>query len=308
MNNKKTLEFYGLGTSNQITLYDDGYQSAFDHALAKVREIESRLSVFRPNSEIARLNEQAGIRPVIMSPETLKLFEYALHMKQKSGGAFDITTGPLIRLWGIGKKQDFIPCQSQIEECRSLVHSTKIQIDPENHTAYLPHPEQSVDLGGIAKGYAADEVKKILLAYGVKRATINLGGNIITIGEKEQGIPWTIGIQNPLAPTGTYVGTIKVTDATIVTSGTNERFFLKDGVRYHHLLDPRTGIPARSGLLSVTVVSSNSMEADALTTALFILGMKEGTKLLQEKEAEAIFLTEDGQIYTTEGLRDNFSQ
>jgi thiamine biosynthesis lipoprotein len=167
---------------------------------------------------------------------------------------------------------------------------------------------QSLDLGGIAKGYAADEVRHILTKNGVKSAMINLGGNIVAIGRRPDGKPWQIGIQNPLQPTGIYLGVISAEDKTVVTSGCNERFFMKDGVRYHHIIDPRTGKPAQSGLLSVTAVCKNSAEADALTTALFILGQEKGLKLLKKFKAEAIFVKEDLSVFATPGLAKCFEK
>jgi thiamine biosynthesis lipoprotein len=161
-----------------------------------------------------------------------------------------------------------------------------------NSSAALRNKGQKLDLGGIAKGFAADEAKRILIENGVKSALINLGGNILTLGNKEDGSPFRIGIQNPLRQTGQFIGVLSASDRTIVTSGTNERFFVKDGIRYHHIINPHTGYPAQTGLLSVTVVCENSMYADALTTSLFVLGVEKGLKLLEQTGDEAIFITD----------------
>lgn len=299
-------QFEALGTKNQITVYDSRDEEVIKRAVKRVMEIDDKMSAFKPSSEISNLNQNSGKKTVRISEETLNLLETAIKISQLSEGAFDITIGPLVRLWGIGKHKDFIPIQDDIVDCSRLINYQDIVIDKKNGTAYLQHENQSVDLGGIAKGYAADEVKRILLQVGVNCAMINLGGNIITIGKKPDRSPWKIGIQNPLALTGEYIGTITVDNQTIVTSGVNERFFVKSGIRYHHLLDPRSGEPARNGLLSVTVVCDKSIEADALTTALFVLGMEKGISLLKYFAVEAIFLTDEGQIYITDGLRNNY--
>jgi thiamine biosynthesis lipoprotein len=301
-----TKEFQALGTKNQIMIYGSHSEGLLQRAINRVMEIDDKMSAFKPDSEISNINQNAGNNEVSISMETLELFDRAKKMSELSKGAFDITIGPLVRLWGIGKRGSFIPAGNEIKECLRMVHYQDLFTDREHKTAYLQNAGQSVDLGGIAKGYAADEVKKILVQGGVSCAVINLGGNIMTIGTKPDGSPWRIGIQNPLAPTGEYLGSVSVTDRTIVTSGSNERFFMKDGIRYHHLLDPRTGRPAKSGLLSVTVISEKSAEADALTTALFLLGIEEGLSLLKAFQAEAIFLIEDGRIFVTEGLRNNY--
>lgn len=299
-------EFEALGTKNHIMIYSSRKEAILNQAVRRVMEIDDKMSVFKSNSEIARINQNAGENKVPVADEILDLIDIAREMSELSKGAFDITIGPLVRLWGIGKKGNYIPPKEDIKAALKLINYQDIVTDSTNHTVFLNRADQSIDLGGIAKGYAADEVKRILVQGGVDSGIINLGGNIITIGKKPDGSSWRIGIQNPLAPTGEYLGTVSADNRTIVTSGSNERFFIKEGVRYHHLLNPHTGRPAYSGLLSVTVISEKSVTADALTTALFLLGMEKGLPLLKHFQAEAVFLTEDGHICVTEGLRKSF--
>ena len=164
-----------------------------------------------------------------------------------------------------------------------------------------------MDLGAIAKGYTADEVKKVLLNNKINSALINLGGNVYAIGTNPDGDDWNIGIQNPLSTRGEYLGTISVTDKSIVTSGNYERFFIKDGIRYHHIFDPKTGYPAEEGLISTTIVSDKSIDGDALSTSTYILGLDKGIKLVESiKGVEAIFVTKDKKVYVTPGLKNNF--
>lgn len=299
-------EFEALGTKNQIIIYDSRKKAILNQAVQRVIEIDDRMSVFKSNSEITGINRNAGKSKAQAADEILDLIDIAREMSELSEGAFDITVGPLVRLWGIGKKGNYIPPKEDIKAALNLINYQDIVTDRKNKTVFLNRINQSIDLGGIAKGYAADEVKRILVQGGVDSGIINLGGNIITIGRKPDYSSWRIGIQNPLAPTGEYLGTVSADNRTIVTSGSNERFFIKEGVRYHHLLDPRTGRPACSGLFGVTVISEKSVTADALTTALFLLGMEKGLPLLTHFQAEAVFLTEDGRIFVTDGLRNNY--
>jgi thiamine biosynthesis lipoprotein len=146
----------------------------------------------------------------------------------------------------------------------------------------------------------------LIVSLGIGSALVNLGGNVAAIGSKPDGGPWTIGIQDPTKPTGAYIGVVEVRDKTLVTSGSNEQFFVRDSVRYHHIIDPRTGMPADMDLLSVTAIGSCSMDMDALTTAVFILGMEKGTELLKRFGAQAVFVKTNGEVYVTEGLRNNF--
>lgn len=298
--------FFALGTINYIKVFGYEDKSLIDQAVEKVLEIDDMMSAFKRHSDVSRLSHNAGYRFVKINNETLKLLKHSIKFSKMSCGAFDITIRPLVELWGIGKKQNYIPSESEIENTKGLVNYNDILIDEDSFFASLKNPGQAVDLGSIAKGYAADEVRKILLNNGITNGLINLGGNIITIGNRPDGKPWQIGIQNPLAPTGQYLGILSVTDKTIVTSGSNERFFIKNGIRYHHILDPRTGRPAQSSLLSVTAVCDSSTDADALTTALFVLGLENGMHLLKKLKAQAIFITEDLGIITTDGLNEEF--
>jgi len=188
-----------------------------------------------------------------------------------------------------------------------LVDYKDIISDKKNSTIMLGRTNQAIDLGAIAKGYTADEVKKVLLSNKISSAIINLGGNVYALGNKLDGTSWNIGIQNPLSTRGEYLGTINVTDKSIVTSGNYERFFIKDGVRYHHIFDPKNGYPADKGVISTTIVSDKSIDGDALSTSTYILGLDKGLKLVESiKGVEGIFITNDKKVYVTPGLKDSF--
>lgn len=300
-------QFYGLGTVNYIKVYDCPDENILQLAVNRVNEIEARMSAFLSDSDISRINQYAGSELVPIHPETMELLKNAMRYAELSGGAFDITVRPLVELWGIGKKNNYIPSEQKILQTLKLVNAKDLIINQELGLAGLKNSGQKIDLGGIAKGYAADEVKRILHENNIKNALINLGGNVLTMGHRPDEEQWKIGVQNPLSPTGNYLGVLNVSEKTIVTSGSNERFFIKDGIRYHHILDPRSGKPTQTGLLSVTVVSDTSLEADVITTALFVMGLEKGIAFLREFAADAIFITENLGIYLTEGIVNQFT-
>jgi FAD:protein FMN transferase len=300
------ITFSALGTKNRIFVDEGGKESALQKAVERITEIENRMSAFVPDSDLSLLRNRAGNGWQRVHFDTFHLIRKGLEFGALSGGAFDITVRPLVELWGINRKQDFVPDESEIEKALALVNYREVHMEPDLSSICLERSGQALDLGGIAKGYAADEVKRILLENRIRSALINLGGNVVAVGDRADGSPWRIGIQNPLAPTGEILGSLSVSDQTVVTSGCNERFFLRNGIRYHHLLDPRTGRPAQNSLLSVTVVSPSSLNADALTTALFILGQKSSEKLLKEVGAQAVFCTNDQKVTVTKGMKGNF--
>lgn len=306
VNNTMNKTFLALGTINNIKVFNCENEAIVEEAITRVAEIDDRMSAFKVESDISKLSKNAGKGFQKVHEDTFNLICKAIEFSVLSDGAFDITIRPLVELWGINKKGNFVPSDSEIEELLPLVHYQDILLDQKFCSVALKKAGQSLDLGGIAKGFAADEVKRILLENGIQSALINLGGNIVTIGTRPDGQPWQIGIQNPLAPTGQFLGILSAADKTIVTSGTNERFFIKEGVRYHHILDPRTGRPVQSSLLSVTAICTCSTDADALTTALFILGPQKGLPLLSKIGAEAVFIADDLTITASQGLKGQF--
>lgn len=297
--------FQSLGTLNHIRIFDSDDERILYKAQARVAEINDRMSAFKSDSDIGRLNANSGKSPVAVSQDTFRVLEQAVDFSEVSHGAFDCTVRPLVELWGIGKKLNFIPTAAEVAKAKSKIGYKDIVLDPKKSTALLRHHGQAMDLGGIAKGFAADETRRVLIENGVKSAIINLGGNIIALGKRPDGQSWRIGIQNPVKQTGRHIAVLCLEDKTIVTSASNERFFIKDGVRYHHLIDPRTGYPADTSLLSVTIVCENSMHADALSTALFVMGKSQCEPLLSAYRALAVFIEEDLTCSFSNKLRKN---
>jgi len=306
VNNEIDKTFFALGTINNIRIFDSKKENVAEKAIERVAEIDNRMSAFKPESDISKLGANSGQSFQSIHKDTFQLIHKAVEFGDLSNGAFDITIRPLVDLWGINKKGSFVPSDFEIQKTLSLIDYQAIRLNPESWGVFLKKPGQALDLGGIAKGFAADEVKRILLEDGIQSALINLGGNVVTVGKRPDGQPWQIGIQNPLAPTGQYLGVLSASDKTVVTSGSNERFFINDGIRYHHILDPRTGKPAQNSLLSVTAVCTCSADADALTTALFILGPEKSLPLLSKMGAEAIFVSDDLTVTVTHGIIDDF--
>jgi FAD:protein FMN transferase len=298
-----------LGTTCTIRLYSGGSPSALDAAFARISQIEDRMTVNREDSEIIRVNAAAGKRPVAVTPDVLEVIRLGLLYSSDGNGAYDVTVEPLVRLWGIGTARARVPSAEEIRAARGLVGWREVVLDQEASTVSLKRAGMGLDLGSIAKGYAADEAARVLRASGVTAALVDLGGNILTIGAKPDGTRWRIGIQNPLEARGTKLGIVEILDGSVTTAGTYERFFEKDGKRYFHILDARTGYPAWNGLAAATVVAKDSTSADGYDTMIFTLGLEQGRRFVESTRGliEAVFITDRKQVYVTPGLRSRFT-
>ncbi|MGU9538593.1 FAD:protein FMN transferase [Clostridium tepidum] len=300
-------ETYLMGTIINIKAYGKNAEKAVQASVDKISDIEKKMSVNIDSSEVNKINKNAGIAPVKVSKNTLDVVKASLMYSEKTKGSFDITVEPLVSLWGIGTDKARIPSKDEINNALKLVNYRDIIINEKQSTILLKRKGQSIDLGAIAKGYTADELKKILLNYNVSSAFLSLGGNVYVLGNKPDKTPWKIGVQNPLEPRGNYLGIVSVSDKSVVTSGNYERFFEKEGKRYHHIFDTKTGYPAEKGLISVSIISDNSIDGDALSTSVYTLGLDEGKKLIESlKDVEAVFVTNDKKVYITSGLKDIF--
>lgn len=300
--------FYAFGTLNYIRIDSPLPENAQAEIMNEMEDIcasmDDFLSAYKPDSEIGKINTNAGIVPVTVSKTTFGLLKRALYFSALSEGAFDITVRPAVELWNIGHKEQHVPTKTECKKTKKLIDYTLLILDENNQTAFLKKKGQSIDLGGIAKGYAGDCIRKELMDRGVKNALLNFGGTILTIGNKADGSAWKVGIQNPMKERGVSVGTILLEDDVLVTSGVNERFFIQNGIRYHHILDPRTCEPSRSNVLSVTAAGGSGMDLDAITTALFVMGVEKGINLANRMGVEALYLMENGQIIATKGFAD----
>ena len=302
------MESFCMGTIISQKVYGENAKTAAIEVEDEIKRLEGLMSFFLESSEVSKLNKAAGQYEVELSDEVLFVLNKAKYYSEICQGSFDITIAPIARLWGIFTSREKIPSQEEINEALKLTGHNYLSINNHLKTSKLEKSGQCVDLGAIAKGYAADRAIEIYKQHGVESAFINLGGNVAAIGNKPNGDPFRVGIQNPLLERGQCLGAVNAANKTVVTSGDYVRYFEKDNKKYHHILDPRTGYPAESSLISTTIVSKESIDADALSTAIFILGLEAGIKLIDSQEdMEAIFITKDKEIYVTKGLKEDFT-
>lgn len=280
-----------------ITLYDSKDDKILNTCFDYCKEFENLVSRTVKSSDISMVNHANG-QPVEVSDTTIELLKKGIKFGELTDGAFDITIAPLSELWDFKNNPGNIPSESEIIEALSHVNYKNIVI--EGNTVTLTDPEAAIDLGGIAKGYMADQLKKYLLNEGVTSAIINLGGNVLTIGEKLDGTSFNIGIQKPFDEQNATITSVQVKDSSVVTSGSYERYFVLNDTIYHHILNTETGYPCDNELLSVTILSEESVDGDALSTTCFALGLEKGRKLIESLEdMDAIFVTDDYEIIDT---------
>lgn len=296
-----------MGTAIKVTLYNGGSEEILDKAFKRVIQLEDLVSINKDGTEIVELNKNSGIKPVKLSEDSFKIIEKGLEYSKASKGGYDITIGPLVKLWSIGLPEAKVPNKKEINEAIKHVDYSKLKIDRDNNEAFLSEKGMMIDLGSIAKGYAADEIAKLLKEEGVKEAIIDLGGNIYALGKKEGNKNWKIGIQDPNTERGNVIGTVETSNKSVVTTGVYERFIEKDGVKYHHILNPKTGYPYKTDIAGVSIIADKSVEADALSTLIFTKGLDEGRKFIETLDGvDAIFIMNDRKVYITEGVRDSF--
>lgn len=297
-----------LNTFVTVTLYQYSDGSALDGAIQLCSDYEKLLSKTLESSEIYQMNHRAkGQRNFTVSPKTAEVLAKGLEYSRISGGAFDITVEPLSNLWNFTAEEPVIPSRAEIEAELSKVGYENVIL--EGTAVTFLNDETAIDLGAIAKGFIADEMKTYLEENGVTSGLINLGGNLLCVGSQPGGTPFKVGLQRPYASYAETVAALDVTGLSVVSSGVYERHFIKDGVNYHHILDPRTGFPYDNGLTQVSIISEKSVDGDGLSTACFALGLEEGIRLIESLEGVyGIFLTEDGELHFTEGAEGFLSQ
>lgn len=268
-------------------------------AFSLCQQYESQLSRTVEDSEISRLNGANG-QPITLSDSTAELLNLALFYCEESGGLFDITIGAVSSLWDFRSGQGTVPEAQAISSALERVDYRNLHL--EGNTAWLENGAQ-VDLGGIAKGYIADQIAAFLQKKGVESGILNFGGNVVAIGAKPDQSPWRVGIQKPFGKAGQYVEMLDVTNRAVVTSGDYQRYFFQEGRCYHHLLNPATGYPADSDLDSATILCENSAEGDALSTICYLMGSQKAIEYLESLEGvEGLLVKKDGSLVCTSGL------
>jgi len=294
-----------LGTICSVNLYEKGSSKIYAEIFSRLRELDSILSANTDTSNLAAINAGAGLTPVKAAPETLVVLKEALLYSEKTKGLFDPTVGPLVKTWNIGTDYAAVPSQEKINKALSLIDYKKVKINDADNTVYLATTGMKLDLGAVAKGYAADEIIKIISKHDITRAIVDLGGNIYAYGDKAPGTDWTIGIRDPETQQGNAIISIQVKNKSVVTSGIYERFFEENGKKYHHILNTKTGYPEDNELMSVSIITSVSMLGDALSTSTFLLGTDKGLALIEQTgNTEAIFINKNRRIRVSSGLKD----
>ena len=278
--------------------------AAFAAVFAEFERLEGLLSVWREASDVMRVNQAAGVAPVAVHEDTRRVLHAAAQVSAWTDGKFDITFGALADVWRFDHDQDNrVPTAAEIAARLPRVDYRAVVVDDGPGTAFITRPGMRLHLGGIGKGYAVDRGVAILRAAGLRNFMIQAGGDLYVAGTHGD-TPWRLGIQDPRGPVGESFATMELADATFSTSGDYERFFVKDGVRYHHILDPAVGQPAR-GCRSVTIVARDATMADGLSTGVFILGPDRGMALVERlPDVEAVIVTADNQVRISSGLRD----
>lgn len=284
-----------------ITLYG-GSDSQIESCFKLCEKYEKLFDKNKVGSDVYKINHSKGA-PVTVSDETIELLSLAKKVSAESDGLFDITTAGLSDLWNVTENEN-VPSDAEIAKC--LPHISYENIVMEGNTVTLKDPDTTIDLGGIAKGYIGDKIAEFLRKEGNVSAYISLGGNVITIGKKPDGSHFNIGIQKPFDSNGEVVATVPLSDTSIATSGSYQRYFEKDGKIYHHILNPFTGYPSDNDLLSVSVLCENSALADAYGTSAFLMGLEDGKAFLEDLEGvEGLFITTDHEIVRTSGFPEN---
>lgn len=311
-----------LNTAVQITIYDSQDKALLNDCLALCDKYELIFSRTNEKSELYKLNHRKDVSdgdfgtdgpttpyPVSgtadtwhISEDLAALLSEGLDITRESDGAFDIAIAPLTSLWDFTAEDPEVPDDAAIQKALPLCSSDGVTIDGEDIT--LLSDDIQFDVGAIAKGYIADRLKDFLIKKGVKSAIINLGGNVLCIGSKPDGTPFKIGIQKPFADRNETEAVMDITGKSVVSSGIYERCFKQDGKLYHHILNPQTGYPYDNGLISVTIISDQSVDGDALSTTCFALGLEDGLKFAEKKGVQAVFITEDYELHYTDGFQD----
>ena len=285
-----------MGTECTITVYEKKDVALLDKAFSLIEAIDGKLSLTKANSEVSEINANAGVGAVSVSEESYNLIKRAMELSNKTEGAFNPLIGSLTALWGIGSDHARVPSSEETTQLLPYTSKEHIHFDDSTFSIFLDDNRTQIDLGGIGKGYASDVVATYLKDNKVSKAIINLGGNVYVLGSKSDKESWVVGLQNPDSDYGGYYATVDVVDSAVITSGAYERFTVEDGQTYHHILDPKSGYPSSSNLLSASIISADATLADALSTAVFVLGEDEGSALIKKMGVRAVLLTKDMNI------------
>lgn len=300
------IQMFAMDTFIDLKAQGENGEKALLEAEKEINRLEKLFSPTIEQSEIFAINQYAAKQTVTVSKDTFDLIEKAKEYCNITEGAFDITIAPVVKAWGFTEEVKRVPSDEEIQQKLQLVDNNKLHIDKQNSTVYLENENMSIDLGGIAKGYASNKVNEILKKNGVSSAVISLGGNVSVTGKRPDGTKWRIAVQDPMNSEG-YVGILNVEDTSVITSGVYQRFFEQNGKKYHHIIDTKTGKPTQNGLLSVTIVCDNGAMADALSTSVMVAGLQKGSELWRKLDNFGmIVITDSNEMYISEDIEDIF--
>ena len=304
-NEESSKDIFAMDTYMTVTAYGAKAQEAVDEAEAEIQRLDELLSTGNEESEIAQLNQN---KSATLSEDAGYLVERALELNKETDGAFDIAIYPVMEAWGFPTQNYQVPTADTLESLLKLADASQIIYDENSRKISFGREGMKIDLGGIAKGYTSSRIMDIYKENNISSGLVNLGGNVQALGTKPDGSKWRVAVQSP-DDTEDYLGILSVEDKAVITSGGYERYFEQDGKTYHHIINPKTGYPAENGLTSVTVVSEDGTLADGLSTSLFIMGKEEAIEFWRahSDEFDIIMLTDEGKLYVTEGIQDDFS-
>jgi FAD:protein FMN transferase len=301
---KRALKLMGNHFELSVIAEDEAWAGQrIDAGVAEIRRIEKLLTTYSEDSETARINQQAGIGPVPVSPETFDLIGRSLRISRLTQGAFDITYGSVDkRLWNFDMQMETLPDRETAKRMVRLIDYRNVILDAAHTTVFLKEKGMRIGFGGIGKGYAAERAKRVMQERGVESGIVNASGDLTVWGYQPDGRPWTIGIVNPNAA-GQVFSYMQVSGMAIATSGNYEKYVMIGGKRYSHTINPRTGLPV-AGVKSVTILCPNAELADAMATPVMIMGIRAGLDMIdQVKDMEAIVIDEEDRIFTSKNIR-----
>jgi FAD:protein FMN transferase len=299
---KETMKLMGCRFDITVVAEDETTSNHFiDLAVQEIKRIEMMISSWDPNSQTSMINENAGIQPVKVDKELFDLIERAIKISALTSGAFDITYASMDRIWKYDGSMSALPSKEEVQQSVDKVGFQNIVLDKENTTVFLKLKGMRIGFGAIGKGYAADKAKALLESKGVKAGIINASGDLNAWGIQPNGKDWMVAITNPLNKAKAFAW-LPVVNNAVVTSGNYEKFILLDGIRYSHIIDPRTGYPAR-GLVSVSIFTQSAELADALATAVFVMGEEVGLDFINQlKGVDCILVNENNKVLTSKNI------
>jgi thiamine biosynthesis lipoprotein len=305
MNQPTEQTSLAMGTFISQKVYGERAQEATTAAIDKIKHLEQLWNMFDPASEVSKLNQASG-QAFHASAETIAVLKKSLALARLTNGAYDPTIAPLSKLWKEKLANHSQPSADEIAALLPYVNYQRVNID--EHTASVSLGQgQQIDLGGIAKGYAADRIREIYRDHGISSAYVNLGGNVVTMGNKPDGTPWRVGIQHPRQARSETIAVVEVSNQAVITAGDYEQFSDDNGHRLHHILNPKTGYPSNGDVISATIVGKDATSADAISTALFNLDPQARLELIQQQGLAVVLVTNDHNVYLSKTLLPSFT-